>query len=613
MGLFPFRQLALAKVLIVASGIAFASVSTAEAQDIDAWTAEHFRIAMQAHRQNNLEVAQKEYELILSRNPKFAEVYLNLGVLHHQQGKYRQAVKTLQEAVSLKPELFGAQVFLGIDKYMIQDFQGALGPLQKAVRLKPTDRQAGLFLALTYLALDQPMVAARQLRKTAEYFPKDVEVLYHLGQAYLEGMRQSLQVMENASGESALYYWALAIAAEQKNDPLKAIEHYLKNLALDPNIAELYLRLAINLRKVGIPDLATSALERYALLNPDLDLARISFDAAEDGLSLSERALREHKNTFLRLWEALPAIEPAGRWPNVADDFINRKLEARLVSSRDADLGTALKLYAKGDYRGAAEKIRVKVQNQTDDWILGYLLARAYFLSSDYDAAEKVLEGHLLPHRHLPSVALLRIEINSQQASRYFGLVVTKHPVSFRAKLLLGKSYEAAYKYEEAHAEYREALKLGPGRLEIHLAIGELYEKQLKWAAAIEEFKAELALAPDNASALAHLSHAYTEARDADQAIKVLDKLLERYPNDGQAYADLGKAWTLKGETARAIEAYERALLNDKTQESLHYRLYQLYEKIGKAALAQRHLAAFKAGEARKRKKFKKAARGSDQ
>ena len=117
----------------------------------------------------------------------------------------------------------------------------------------------------------------------------------------------------------------------------------------------------------------------------------------------------------------------------------------------------------------------------------------------------------------------------------------------------------------------------------------------------------------DNALALAHLSHAYTEARDADQATKVLDKLLERYPNDGQAYADLGKAWTLKGETARAIEAYERALLNDKTQGSLHYRLDQLYEKIGKTALAQRHLAAFKAGEARKRKKYKKAARGSDQ
>ncbi|HEX2522795.1 MAG TPA: tetratricopeptide repeat protein, partial [Terriglobia bacterium] len=156
-------------------------------------------------------------------------------------------------------------------------------------------------------------------------------------------------------------------------------------------------------------------------------------------------------------------------------------------------------------------------------------------------------------------------------------------------------------------AAYQEVLKQSPERLGIHLAIAQLYEDELNWTAAIEELKAELALAPDNALALAHLGHAYTESRDADQAIQVLSKLLETHPDDGRAYADLGRAWTMKDNTAKAIEAFERALRNDRTQHTVHYRLFQLYTKLGDKAKAQTHLAAFQAGEAEKRQKRSEA------
>ena len=138
----------------------------------------------------------------------------------------------LQSAVSLKPNLLGAQLFLGIDEYMIQEFQGALGPLEQALRLNIADRQAGIYLALTYPGLEQPEKAARQLRDTAKYSPQDVEISYHEGEAYLEGVRQSLTLLREAGTNSALYHWALAIGAQQKNDKVSAIEEYLRALAL---------------------------------------------------------------------------------------------------------------------------------------------------------------------------------------------------------------------------------------------------------------------------------------------------------------------------------------------------------------------------------------------
>jgi len=143
-----------------------------------------------------------------------------------------EAVKVLQSVVSLKPNLLGAQLFLGIDEYMIQEFQGALGPLEQALRLNIADRQAGIYLALTYPGLEQPEKAARQLRDTAKYSPQDVEISYHEGEAYLEGVRQSLALLREAGTDSALYHWALAIGAQQKNDKVSAIEEYLKALAL---------------------------------------------------------------------------------------------------------------------------------------------------------------------------------------------------------------------------------------------------------------------------------------------------------------------------------------------------------------------------------------------
>ena len=575
--------------------------------DIDAWTVQHFRLASEAQRQNNLGVAEKEYQLILSRRPKFAEVHQNLGIVYHQQRKYRKAVKTLQVAVSLKPDLLGAQVFLGIDRYMIQEFKSAVGSLEKALRLNPEERQAGLYLAFTYLALDSPEKAARQLRKTAQYFPEDVEIAYHLGEAYLEGVRQRMVSLQQAGERSALRHWALAISSEQKGDRDGTILEYLRALAIEPKNVELYWRLAIALRKAGMADLSGAALQRYALLNPDRDLESLGLDAIASEPSGDQAAIAAHKDSYERLWESLPAAERGDAWPGVADEFVNQAIGKCALSTSGSEVEASLKLYRKGDYRGAAEKIKGRITGQPQDWPLAFLQARSYFLASDYDAAEQVVEGPLRNYFHLPSVALLRLEIESQLALRYFGLVVAKEPNSDRAKLLLAKSYGATGRTKDAISTYQEILKQAPDRLGIHLAIGQLYEDEQKWPAAIEELKAELALAPDNALALAHLGHAYEESQDADQAIQVLSKLLETHPEDGRAYADLGRAWSMKQNPAKAIEAFERALLYDSNQHNLHYRLFQLYSKMGDNLKAKTHLAAFKAGEIDKQKKLRAA------
>ena len=598
---------ALAAAIICLGCVIFSPGSAAGGvQSAGDWTATHFRLARRAQVLGHPHEAVREYELVLSRDPGFAEAYMNLGIVYHQERKYRKATKALEAAASLKPGLLGAQVFLGIDRYMLGDFLGALEPLRKAMTLKPTDRQAGVYLALTYVALGYPEKAAQQLRRTSEYFPDDVELDYDLGQAYLQGMKQSLASLQEAGEKSSSCHWALAIGAELKHDTVGAIEEYLKALALAPNTADLYWRLAVTARTAGIPDLAAAALERYKALNPERDPDSITLGQTAVEAGTDAAVVAENKRVFQRLWAALPPIDPKGSFPAIGDQFANQALRMRLAEPEGITLRGPVKSYLRGDYEESAQRLMAR---RTHGWVSAYLAAWAYLAASNEDAAEKVLEERLTAYFRLPSVALLRSELDSRLALRYLNRVLQKQPNSFFAKLIQAKTLAAANHYQQALTAYQQALKVNPSWIGVHSAIGRLYESQLHWAKAVREYKAELALDPDNAMALAELGHASTEVHDPDQAIRVLTGLLELYPKDGRAYADLGKAWVMEGVPDKAIQAYERALRLDPSQNSLHYRLFQLYKQMGRTAQAQSHLAAFKAGEASKTERNRKAAR----
>jgi tetratricopeptide (TPR) repeat protein len=576
-----------------------AKAQSARQASVDEWTSEHFARARQAQSQQNLETAAEEYRVIVARNPRFAGAQLDLGIVYHQQREYRMAIKAFESVVSLQPELLGAQLFLGIDQYLVGDPKAVLQHLEKALELKPGDRQAGIYLALAHLALDQPEKAAQQLRRTARYSPEDPDIIYEEGKAYLNGMSQGLTFLRRAGGDSAVYHWALAMAAEQKNDQVSAVEEYLRALARDPGIAELYLRVAPPFERAGLPELAAACFERYKLLNHERDPANLRSEPAADGSRADRLEVPENKEVFRRMWNAISSVKEAVGLPAVADESVNRALEERMSLGKAVDLRVAVQFYLQ-----AIAKLRGKVNHHLDKWLSAYLLARCFLSMSDDDTAQAVIEAYLAPYFDLPPVALLRVEVESRLALRCFDWVVAHQPDSYLAKLLLAESYAATRQDKEAIAAYEEALKLAPQRLGIHFAIGRIYENQLQWESAIQEYQAELALDSDNAMARAHLGHVYTEARDPERAIQVIERLVRNNPTDGQAYEDLGKAWTLKGDTRKAIASYERALQYIPDEYDLHYRLYTLYTKTGETARAQSHLAAFKDGEAKKKQSY---------
>lgn len=566
-----------------------ATILSAQTQ-LDRWSIEHFQQAIQAQKSSQFDKAVDEYRLVLSRNPKFAEAYLNLGIVYHLQSRFPDSIKALSQALAIQPEMLAAQVLLGVGYYQIQDFTSAQKFLDRALLQNPKERQAGIYRALALVGSDRPDDAAHQLRQTAQYFPDDFEILYHLGAVYSEGVKRNAQFLWSSSRESALYEWAMALAMERKGDLNSAIEKYLTSLQLDPNISQIYSRLAILFEKAGLPEMGKDAASRLTLSIPPSNVNQTSLkgEPATDDHHLSE------------LWQKLGPIRPDPNLPRIADTYINKLVKENIAADTTGTLRSAVALFEKGDFQAAKTLItRTRRQGPTQ-WVYAYLLVRCHVGDGDFDSAEKAAESSLRNQSQIPSVALLKLEIQSELAFRAYDALLSMQPDSNPARILRAKALAAASNTDQAIEEFREILKIQPDLPQVHLGIAQVYCDQLKWEEAIQELKAELELAPENGLALALLGHAYAESDQADEAIPVLSKVLARYPREASALADLGKAYAQQGNTSKAIDAFERALQYDRSRYRIHYRLFWLYRSAGRTELARQHLAEFQ-GEAAKR------------
>ena len=584
--------------IIVLGTLWLASAAIVAAQsNLNPGSIEHFQKALEAQKAGQYQKAAAEYRQVLSKSPNFAEAYLNLGIVQQLQYHYSESIAMFRKGLLIKPDMLAADVLLGISYYMLQDFQAARKPLEEVLAHNPKERTAGIYRALALLGLDQPEEAARQLRRTGAYFPDDIEISYHLGVAYSDGVKKHARQLFETSRESALYEWATAMSAEQKNDTAGALLHYLKALQIDPNIPQIYVRIALLFESAGFPELAREATRKLS----NEGSSRSSGPAASGlAASISKTAPAEKKD-YLVLWTQLGEMRPDPGLPRIADTYIDKLVREQMVADATGVLRTAVASYEKGDYQAAETALGVALRTPGRHWIFPYLLAQSYVGEADFDAAEKVLDTSLSKQSAVPSVVLLTLQVQSELALRCYDFVLSKQPDSNAARILRAKSFAAANNPDKALEEYRAVLRAQPDLPEVHLGIAHIYADELNWSGVIEELNKELELSPENGLALALLGHAYTESDQPDRAIPILTKVIARYPQDAGTLADLGKSFAQRSDTEKAIRFFERAVLCDPSRYQIHYRLYQLYQASGREEAARKHLTVFRAEDAKHR------------
>jgi tetratricopeptide (TPR) repeat protein len=98
------------------------------------------------------------------------------------------------------------------------------------------------------------------------------------------------------------------------------------------------------------------------------------------------------------------------------------------------------------------------------------------------------------------------------------------------AHFLLGRIREDQDDGQAAEHEYRQAIRLEPGRLSYHLRLGAVLEKKGKTQAALKEYRIAVGLCPEDAEARFRLGAAFDGSGQLDAAIAEYQEALRIDP-----------------------------------------------------------------------------------
>jgi Tfp pilus assembly protein PilF len=190
--------------------------------------------------------------------------------------------------------------------------------------------------------------------------------------------------------------------------------------------------------------------------------------------------------------------------------------------------------------------------------------------------------------------AIYRIHTDLATQARHTLAMVA--PDSARMHQLLAQYLINEGDAKKAITQYREALRLDPLLPGAHFELGEaiLIEAGVAngKAAAQEEFEAALAIDPRDAKSECRLGALMSLSGENESAQKHYQRAIEINPNEADARVGLGKI-LMSTHPDEALRHLLAAVRSDPTNAQAHFRLAQLYRRLGRDSDADRETRTF--------------------
>jgi len=215
-----------------------------------------------------LDLAAQKYRAILKLEPKLAPAYNNLGRLYFKQGRYTEAISVLRQGLTLDSQMAASRALLGIALFEVNNDQAARRQLTQALALNPKDLRAKLYLARSLLELGDLSSATHMLEDLERAEPRNPQVLYTLGEAYMKLAAATLDRLQKTNPNSYLVEVLLGKSAEAKQAFEEAAEHYRKAIAAAPNAQGLHYLLGHCLWRDGKFSDALREFQRELQVDP---------------------------------------------------------------------------------------------------------------------------------------------------------------------------------------------------------------------------------------------------------------------------------------------------------------------------------------------------------
>ena len=574
-------------------------------------------------------VAESAYRTLIPEAPEMAELHSNLGLACFMQQKIPCSEEAFQTALRLKPDLFLPNYLLGQIQFQKGRYEHARGLVERALELQPRQPEARQLLIAILVGLKEYPRAIDEWGDVLAANPEDADARYGLGGVY---MQMSQRVTDQLLDHQDSGYTLLVSAERDANDPqwlTFVTSTYRDAFARDirlPGARIPYAKLQLAQREWVA---ARSTLEAELDLDPHSYEARfyLAQAALADGdTARSVRLLDEAVGIRPEFFRPLPELLPA------LDDVDSGSLRAALEEGLES-FGTAFLLsrlrkpqpnQGGSTWRSLAQRLRDRQFAATDAKLTGERtesVGMEQLRSKRYETGLAILlplaSSGKLQRKHYQAVArgLVRLRRHEDVIELFRGLsphgpeelyllatsyrraaliqferMVQLDPDSPRAHQVLGDSYLARRRLDQALEEYERAVELAPTNPELRYQVGSVLHRMMEYSRSAEVFLQVVQLDPLNAEAHVLRGEALARLGRNEEAIGSLERGLALKPKSAAAHVALGRAYRSAGNTEEALRHLSKGAATDP-DGTVHYQLFLLYRELNRPEEARAALA----------------------
>ena len=170
------------------------------------------------------------------------------------------------------------------------------------------------------------------------------------------------------------------------------------------------------------------------------------------------------------------------------------------------------------------------------------------------------------------------------------------NPEHFKARHRLGRAYTDLNRHDLALEQFQAIADKNPRYPWIHSSLAVIYIDEGSVEEAIKSLKKEIELYPEHHSARLELGEVLLKFGDSEQALKELLAVKEEalFSKDKPAlYLSLSKAYRDIGKLEKALTLLKQSIALDGNVPNAYYLGSQIYQQMGKPALARQQMVKF--------------------
>jgi tetratricopeptide (TPR) repeat protein len=176
------------------------------------------------------------------------------------------------------------------------------------------------------------------------------------------------------------------------------------------------------------------------------------------------------------------------------------------------------------------------------------------------------------------------------------GQAARAHPLDAKAAGALAMTLHAYQQYDAAVQAYSRANALEPRDFDWLYLRGAAQMELGAFDGAVKSFQAALQLQPDDLAAQIRLALGLTALPNWSEAEVIYRRILDRHRECPQAWYGLGRVQAARGDHTGAEQSYAKACDLFPAYGAAHFALATELRRLGKAAEAEQHLAAYSNG-----------------